>query len=213
MHVSPQFTCKSIIIADDHPVFREAMAALTAGLYPDAKIAEAGTFTEMLEAAHAAATPDLFILDLWFPGMDISHSIAQLRGAFPNASIVIVSMADDHATITKVMAAGVDGFISKALTSEQMRNAFIKLAQGEFVAIGGGAEIAPKETLHARFPDLTARQREVLQHVCEGRSNKEIGRILEISPLTVRTHVSSLLRALGVETRSALVGVASRFGG
>jgi DNA-binding NarL/FixJ family response regulator len=205
--------CKSIIIADDHPIFREAMAALASALHPEARIAQSGTFAEMLEAARAASAPDLFILDLWFPGMDISHSIARLRGEFSNASIVIVSMADDHATIAKVMAAGVDGFISKALTREQMRDAFIKLAQGEFVAVGGGTAITPEETLNARFPELTARQREVLQHVCEGRSNKEIARILEISPLTVRAHVSSLLRALGVETRSALVGVASRFGG
>lgn len=203
-------TYSHLVIADDHPIFREAMTEMLAGMYPDARIWEAGTFSELLECARMAGRPDLFVLDLWFPGMDLLHAIPQLRQEFSHSTIVMVSMADDRATIERVMAAGVDGFISKAVNREQMRAAFAALNNGEFVVVGESQHMVPPETLSTKFPDLTQRQRDVLRYVSEGKSNKEIARILEISPFTVRVHVSSLLRALHVESRSALAALALR---
>ena len=200
-----------VLVADDHPIFRDGLSELMQELHPGAQVWQSGTFGELLEQARAIPRPDMFVLDLWFPGMDLGQAIPLLRREFANAGIAIVSMADDRATMARVMAAGVDGFISKALTRDQMRDAFVRLLEGEFVTVGGGNSVAPQETLNSRFPDLTPRQREVLRHVCDGRSNKEIARILTISPFTVRIHVSSLLRALGVESRAALAGVATRF--
>jgi DNA-binding NarL/FixJ family response regulator len=199
-----------VVIADDHPIFREAMTEMLAGMYPDARIWEAGSFSELLVCARMAGRPDLFVLDLWFPGMDLLHAIPKLRQEFSHSTIVMVSMADDRATIERVMSAGVDGFISKAVNREQMRAAFAALNNGEFVVVGESQHMVPAETLSTKFPDLTQRQRDVLRHVSEGKSNKEIARILEISPFTVRVHVSSLLRALHVESRSALAALALR---
>lgn len=203
-------TYENIVVADDHPIFREGLCDLMQSLHPAARVVEAGTFPEMLECAREIGRPDIFVLDLWFPGMDLTHSIPLLRREFTKATIVIVSMADDRATIERVMSSGVDGFISKAVTREQMCGAFSSLMEGEFVALGSGQSVAPSETLTSRFPDLTGRQREVLRHICDGKSNKEIARILNISPFTVRVHVSSLLRALCVQTRAGLVATATR---
>lgn len=203
--------CQHILVADDHPIFREGLGALMQELHPAALIQQSGTFGELLIQARSIAKPDMFVLDLWFPGMDLGQAIPLLRREFANSAIAIVSMADDRATMARVMAAGVDGFISKALNRDQMRSAFVRLLDGEFVTVGGASSVAPQEVLNSRFPDLTPRQREVLQHVCDGLSNKEIARKLAISPFTVRIHVSSLLRALGVESRAALAGVATRF--
>jgi DNA-binding NarL/FixJ family response regulator len=205
-----QADSRHIMVADDHPLFREGVSALLADLHPAARIWQAGTFAELLEQARSAGRPEMFVLDLWFPGMDLLHAIPRLRGEFPQSAIAIVSMADDRATIERVLSAGVDGFISKAVNRDQMRAAFASLHNGDFIAVGGTDAMIPGETLTNRFPDLTRRQRDVLRYVCEGKSNKEIARMLEISPYTVRVHVSSLLRALRVETRAALVAVSSR---
>lgn len=206
----PSSGYRTIVVADDHPIYREGLSDMLHALYPDARIWQAGTFDEMLASAREAERPDIFVLDLCFPGMDLARAVPQLRREFANSTISIISMADDKGTIDHVMTTGVDGFISKAATREQMCSAFQSLQEGEFVVIGGGQPIVPRETLDARFPDLTARQRDVLRHVCDGKSNKEIARILAISPFTVRIHVSSLLRALRVDTRAALAAVASR---
>lgn len=189
------------------------MKDLLQDIYPSANFREAGIFSELIACARIAGRPDLFVLDLWFPGMDLARAIPQLREEFSHSTVVVVSMADDRATIERVMAAGVDGFISKAVTRDQMRTAFIALQKGDFVVVGEAEYLVPQETLSVKFPDLTQRQREVLQHVSDGKSNKEIARILEISPFTVRVHVSSLLRALHVDSRSALAALASRQAG
>lgn len=204
---------KHIIVADDHPIFLEAMTDLMADMHPQARIWGAGTFSELLECARSAERPDLFVLDLWFPGMDLLHAIPQLRHEFSHSSIIIVSMADDRATVDRVMSAGVDGFISKAVTRDEMRAAFTASNKGEFVVVGQSHHMVPSETLATKFPDLTQRQRDVLCHISEGKSNKEIARILEISPFTVRVHVSSLLRSLRVDSRSGLAALASRQSG
>jgi DNA-binding NarL/FixJ family response regulator len=211
MPIRPLAQYQNILVADDHPIFREGLGELMQQMHPNAQLWLSGTFAELLEQAHGIARPDMFVLDLWFPGMDLNQAVPMLRDQFTRSTIVIVSMADDRATITRVMAAGVDGFISKALTRDQMRHAFARLLEGELVTVGGADSITPQETLDSRFPDLTPRQREVLRYVCDGHSNKEIARILAISPFTVRLHVSSLLRALRVESRAALAGVATRF--
>jgi len=191
-----------ILIADDHPIFREGLGSLLAELEPEALIEQSATFDDMLAQARSGPPPVQFVLDLHFPGMDLQKSVAALRAEFPLASIIIVSMADDPASIEKVMASGVDGFISKASNHGSMAEAFAAVSRGEFVALGPPSGVAAG-ALNSRFSGLTQRQRDVLALIAKGKSNKEIARDLAISPFTVRIHVSALLRELGLETRSA----------
>ncbi|EJN02098.1 response regulator transcription factor [Phyllobacterium sp. YR531] len=192
-----------IIVADDHPIFRDGMCRLVRRLAPAVIIEEAGTMDELLSLSRTGPQPIGFLLDLVFPGLDPQHSIAALRREFQDTSIIIVSMVDDMTAIDAAMKSGANGFIGKAVPPQEMAEA-IK------VILGGNNLIKrsmPGLTLQkdAGFPrfNLTPRQVEVLGLIVRGKSNKEIGRELNISPFTVSIHVSALLRLLGVESRAA----------
>jgi DNA-binding NarL/FixJ family response regulator len=203
-----------IIVADDHPVFREGLARLIGGSLPFARIVEAASMDEVEQLATGPDTPQLLVLDLMFPGMVLSATLPKLRQRLPRTSIIVVSMMDDAVTAATVMSAGADGFVSKALASERMLEAIHAVMSGGFVTLadaglGSTASLGPTRL---EMPELTPRQREVLEGIANGKSNKEIGRMLAISPFTVRIHVSALLRSLKVETRSEAVAKAKSLG-
>ena len=187
-----------IIIADDHPMFREAMLRTVQRLLPDAVVQEAGDLEGVLALIHEGGEVDTLILDLRFPGLTCMSQLVELRQQLRRTTLIVVSMVDDPALIDQVMALGADGFIGKNIAPDEIGQALLAIRDGEVLV-----KFAPSGLLPLDTHTLTTRQQEVLRLIAQGKTNKEIAKALDISPFTVRIHVSSLLRALDVPSRAA----------
>jgi DNA-binding NarL/FixJ family response regulator len=178
---------------------------MIAAVLPDAAVTEAGSMQEVQSAMARDGAPDMFVLDLLFPGMDPVETLPALRQQCPKASIVIVSMLDDEAVIDRVMSAGADGYIAKSIPAAEIQQAILDVRAGRYVVAKPGqsaqSEWQPDPIALLHF---TQRQREILDMISFGRSNKEIGRKLGLSHFTVRNHVSLLLRTFNAKSRTEL---------
>lgn len=192
-----------IIVADDHPLFREAMVNTVRRILPEARLEEAGSLADVLRLASMGETPDTLILDLRFPGLTCIGRLAELRRQLQRTTLIVVSMVDDPQVICAVMAAGVDGFIGKSVSPEAIGAAILAIRDGEVVVDYAPSGLLPQLEAPSELEQLTHRQQDVLRLIAQGKTNKEIARALDISPFTVRIHVSSLLKTLNVPTRTA----------
>jgi DNA-binding NarL/FixJ family response regulator len=187
-----------IIIADDHPMFRDGMLRTVQRLLPEALVQEAGDMDAVHRLAREGGEIDTLILDLRFPGLTCLSQLADLRQQLRRTTLIVVSMVDDPALIDQVMALGADGFIGKNIAPDEIGQALLAIREGEVLV-----KFAPSGLLPLDTHTLTARQQDVLRLIAQGKTNKEIAKALDISPFTVRIHVSSLLRALDVPSRAA----------
>jgi len=205
----------SILIADDHPLFRDALASAISGLDIESEVSLAGNFNDAISALAEGNGPDIVLLDLNMPGSRGLSGLNQLRGQYPACPVVVVSAVEDPNTIRRSLAMGASGYVPKSSSIEEMRNAIRSVLDGDiYVPQGIDLDVeqdAEEAELIDRMQSLTPQQSRVLGMLGEGLLNKQIAYELGVSEATVKAHVSAILLKLGVDSRTQAVILLSKF--
>jgi DNA-binding NarL/FixJ family response regulator len=208
-----------VIIADDHPLFRDALKQTLATSLPGIGITEVGSVEKLLDALAAHANTDLVLLDLKMPGEKGAASLSGLTGLIylrsqhPEIPVVIVSASDNPSMVRRCANLGAAGFISKSLPVDKIRQAVNTILDGgvwfsdEAHGEAGSDELGD---LASRLATLTPQQVRVLSMLGQGLLNKQIAFELSVSEATVKAHVSAILQKLGVDSRTQAVIAVNR---
>jgi DNA-binding NarL/FixJ family response regulator len=197
----------TVLIADDHPMVRQGLRVFLE-LQPDIEVV--GEAADGAQAAQLAQElrPDVVLLDLVMPGTDGVTAIELMAEAAVDSRVLIVTSFGEHRTVVPAIRAGARGYVSKEVEPSALAAAIRAVAAGhvllgpEVAAALLSGDASPASGNGAADPQLTAREREVLDLIARGRSNREIARALTVSEKTVKTHVSSVLMKLGVADRT-----------
>jgi DNA-binding NarL/FixJ family response regulator len=206
-----------LVIADDHPLFRDALRQAVGSVVASARIDEAGSFEELTALLDQDSDVDLVLLDLSMPGISGFSGLIYLRAQFPAIPVVIVSASDDGGTIRQSLDFGASGFIPKRFGVETLRDAIMKVLEGD-VWVPADTDLSSATDpelarLRDRLVTLTPQQVRVLMMLSEGLLNKQIAYELGVSEATIKAHVSAILQKLGVESRTQAVIAAAKIAG
>lgn len=205
----PPAAVPHVLIVDDHPLFRAALAQALRELGNDVRIDEAGALAQALTRLDAEPGIDLVLLDLHMPDSRGLIGLATLRAQFPAVAVAMISAHDDPAVIRRALAYGAAGFIPKRSDLAQLRAALrALLACEDYLPADLQAAVAAQpasgedRATAQRLASLTAQQFRVLLMVAEGKLNKQIADTLNISERTVKAHLSALFEKLAVRNRT-----------
>jgi DNA-binding NarL/FixJ family response regulator len=201
------------LVADDHPLFREALRQVIEEYFDAAEIIEVSTLDEAVKIAEQDLDLDLILLDLRMPGSEGFSGLVSIRNAAPTTPVTIVSASEDPDAIRRGLTCGAFGFIPKSSPKATIAEAIRTLLAGEIYVPKElqNAELTtgPRSTLDHEFLDkfalLTPAELNVLQQLTEGKPNKIIASELNVKECTVKAHISSVLRKLGVNSRTQAV--------
>ncbi|NLW97980.1 response regulator transcription factor [Luteimonas wenzhouensis] len=204
----------TILVADDHPLFREALRGAVVRVIPDAELYEADNADGLYAMADAHPDADLLLLDLNMPGAQGFSALVHLRGLHPQLPVVMVSAREEPAVIRRALDHGAMGFIPKSSNAELLGTALRSVLDGDRwvpEAADAAPRVGPDEhEVAARVRELTPQQFRVLQMLGSGMLNKQIGYELGVSEATIKAHMSAILRKLGASNRTQAVLMAGR---
>jgi len=199
----------SLLIADDHPLFRAALRQAAIASVADCEVREAADLADALAALAVAPDTDLVLLDLHMPGSQGLSGLAALRGQHPGVAVLVVSAHDEPRTVRRVLDHGAAGFIPKSASPAQIGEAIRTVLDcGRWLPPRLAEAVAtlapdPRDThLAARLARLTEQQYRVLGLIGEGLLNKQIADRLAIQERTVKAHVTAIFEKLGVRNRT-----------
>jgi DNA-binding NarL/FixJ family response regulator len=199
-----------VLIVDDHAAFRSGLAALLGSQEDLALVGEAATGTEAVRRS-LDLQPDVVLMDLGMPGLDGVAATRRIVDASPHIAVLVLTMAEDDRAVFDAVRAGARGYLLKGADRSELVRAIHAVASGE--AIFGPAVArrlmaffaGPSQSGPVAFPELSDREREVLELIARGVSNQQIADRLVISPKTVRNHVSNIFSKLQVRDRAEAI--------
>ena len=203
-----------VVVADDHPVFREGLRGVLTSM------PEIGEVTECDDGHAAVATvlerrPDIVLMDLSMPGLGGIAATRAITREAPGVRVLVLTMLEDEQSLRAAMEAGAAGYLVKGARPEDVIRAVLSVAAGELVF---GASVADRVLRHLTgprppaLPELTDREREVLALIAAGLPNRTIASRLVISPKTVRNHISNIFTKLQVVDRRGAIARAREAG-
>lgn len=205
-----------LIVADDHPLFRNALIHAISNTFVTKATIETDSFEATCTALEQHPDADLLLLDLHMPGNCGFLGLIQLRKQYPTLPIVVISASEDTDVIRRVMSFGASAFIPKSAHPAEIGKALSAVMEGELwvqPALRDQVLDQHNQTdldLAAKVADLTPQQYKVLFYLTEGWLNKQIAYDLHISEATVKAHITAIFRKLGVTTRTQVVIQAQR---
>jgi DNA-binding NarL/FixJ family response regulator len=206
----------TIIIADDHPLFRGALRQAIGSIMPKARVIEANGMDDLNTALGHERDIDLILLDLTMPGVQGFSGLLSLRAQHPELPVVIVSATEEATVIRRAMEFGASGFIPKSIDIDSIGGAIGAVLAGDIWTPPdvdlSAAEDKETADLVRRLATLTPQQVRVLTMLSEGLLNKQIAYELSVSEATVKAHVSAILDKLGVDSRTQAVIAAAKIG-
>ena len=204
-----------LLIADDHALFREGIRALLLAVPDIVCVGEADNGPEAIMQV-AALQPHVVLMDINMPDLNGVEATRRILKENPHLGIIMVTMLEDDASVFAAMRAGARGYVLKGSHHKEMLQVIRAVAQGQALfgsAIASrmmrffqnGSQLASQSTFGETFPDLTEREREVLELIAQGKNNGDIAQILVISPKTVRNHITNLFSKLQVADRAEAI--------
>jgi DNA-binding NarL/FixJ family response regulator len=199
-----------VVVADDHPMFRDGLKTLLRSIPEVHVVAEAATGAEAVSLAEKH-DPDVIVMDLHMPDLNGIEATRQIVHAHPHAGVLVLTMFEDDDSVFAAMRAGARGYLLKGASQDEIVRAIKAVAGGE--AIFGPAIAKRVVDYFARparikapaFPELTEREHEVLDLIAQGQANASIARRLFLSEKTVRNHVSNIFAKLQVADRAEAI--------
>ena len=198
-----------VLIADDHPVVREGLSALLDSVPAITVVGVAGTGREAVRAA-VRLRPQVLILDIQMPELSGIAAAAEIARVAPGVAMLMLTMFDDDDLVFAAMRAGARGYVLKGAQQDEIVRAIQAVAAGEAMFGPGIARrvlglVSAPPAAGLPFPDLTGREREVLDLIASGARNAEIARRMSIAPKTVANHVSAIFAKLQVADRGEAI--------
>jgi DNA-binding NarL/FixJ family response regulator len=200
-----------VLVADDHPFFRDGLRSLLTSSSDTELVGEASTGEEAVSLV-ADLQPDVVLMDIQMPGMSGIEATRRIVQDSPHVRVLVITMFEDDGTVFRAMRAGARGYLLKGANYAEMLRAIKAVGNGEAIFSPGVAarlanffaEIHPASSPQV-FPELSDREREVLDLIAQGHKNPEIARRLYLSPKTVRNHVSNIVSKLQVADRTQAI--------
>ena len=206
---------QQILVADDHPLFRDALTRAIARIVPGAAIAEADSVPQLMDLLQRHPQADLLLLDLNMPGAHGFSALVHVRALHPAVPVLVVSAREERALMRRALGHGAAGFVPKSSSIETIGEAVAAVAAGDTwlpdgIEAADAAIDAEEAELARRIGELTPQQYRVLTLLCTGQLNKQIAFDLGVSEATVKAHMTAILRKLGAHSRTQAALLAGR---